>query len=230
MAAQMSRALAPPQPLLQLPGGLVGEGDGDDGPGGGPVHGAQPLSPLPVLRGRIPGEALQEGQILVRGPLRHLPGVAAPAEGQQVVHPVNQHGGLAAARAGQQQKGPLRGQHGLLLGGVHMLVPLGDHRPAGGDIAIAPILFHSACLSFMKYVNRSPHSNINPPPGQPSRPCREEKEGADAAAFGAVLARRRAEKRPSPWWKLIFLKKILDLPPAGKGIIRAHEKKEASPC
>ena len=106
------------QPVLQLPCRLVGEGDGDDLPGLGRVQGAEPPGPADVLlRGPI-REVLQKVQILLRGPVGDLVAVAAPAIGQQVVDPLDQHRGLAAAGARQQQQRTLRGHGSLALHGV----------------------------------------------------------------------------------------------------------------
>ncbi len=118
---------------LQLSGGLIGKGDGNDSPGGRRVHGAQLLHPRPVLR--VLGEALraglQKGQVLLRRPARGLAAVRAPAIADEVGDAVDQHGGLAAARPGQQQQGPLGGQHRLALLRVEALELQGDGRPPG---------------------------------------------------------------------------------------------------
>ena len=118
------------QPGLQLPGGLVGEGDGDDGPGGGGVHRAQPVGLKPALGGGMGGVFGQEGQVVRRHPLRHLQAVRPPAIADEVGHPVDEHRGLARARPRQQQQGSLGGQHGLSLLGVEILVVLADDLPA----------------------------------------------------------------------------------------------------
>ena len=124
-------AQGPLQAVLQLPGGLVGEGDGDDGPGGGGLHGAQAIRPELFLRGRVGEVALQEGQILLRHPVGHLGGVGAPAIANEVGHPVDEHRGLAGACTGQQQQRALGTQHRLLLLLVQLGVIQGDSRPPG---------------------------------------------------------------------------------------------------
>ena len=106
------------QAVLQLPGGLVGEGDGQNGPGGGGLQAAQALLPRLVLRGRgdfSGGVVLQKGQVVGGHPLGHLLAVRPPAVLHQVGDAVDEHGGLAAPRPGQQEEGPLGGQHRLLL-------------------------------------------------------------------------------------------------------------------
>ena len=147
-------AAHPLQALLQLPGGLVGEGDGDDRPGDGGFHGAQPHGLLPVLRGGLLRELLQKGQVLLGGPAGDLLAVAAPAEGDKVVHPVDEDGGLAASGPGQEQEGTLGGQHGLPLAGIHAGVPPGDDGPAGGDVALLKILYHKYVRSLFPEISQ----------------------------------------------------------------------------
>lgn len=52
-----------------------------------------------------PGSA-PKVQILLRGPVGDLVAVAAPAIGQKVVDPLDEHGGLAAARPASSRRGP----------------------------------------------------------------------------------------------------------------------------
>ena len=118
------------QPVLQLPGGLVGEGDGDDGPGGGGVQGAQPVGLEAFFFVGVGGVIPEKGQVVLCGPLGRLQAVRPPAVADEVGHPVDEHGGLARPRPRQQQQGPLGGQHGLLLLGVEVLVVLADDLPA----------------------------------------------------------------------------------------------------
>ena len=115
---------------LQLSGGLVGKGDGQNGPGGGGLQTAQVLDGLHIPP--VGGVVLQGGQILRRHPLRDLRAVGAPAVLDQICNPVNKYGGFAAARSGQQQQGALCGQHGLLLLGVQVGEFPGDGPAAGG--------------------------------------------------------------------------------------------------
>ena len=120
----------PLQTLLQLPGGLVGKGDGKDRPGRRRLQLTQPLGTLlPPGVGRS-GIALQKGYILRRDPFGHFHAVRAPTVFHQVGDAVDQHGGLAAACPCQQQQRPFRGQHGLLLLLVHLIKIMGDGRPA----------------------------------------------------------------------------------------------------
>ena len=123
------------QPLLQLPRRLVGEGDGQHLPGPGGLHGAQPPDPRLVRPAELLRKVLQEGELLLPGVLRHLGAVAAPAIGQKVVDPLDQHRGLAAAGARQQQQGPLGGEGGLELGRVEPPEVPGDGAAPGGDVA-----------------------------------------------------------------------------------------------
>ena len=136
------RAAHPPQPLLQLPGGLVGEGDGDNRPGNRRVHGAQPPGLPPVLGAGLRRKALQKGQVLRRGPVGDKVRIAALTKGQQVVHPVDEDGGLAAAGPGQQQQGPLGTQHRLPLPVIQPPVPPGNDGTAGGGVSLFKILYH----------------------------------------------------------------------------------------
>ena len=104
--------------VLQLPGGLVGEGDGQNGPGGGGLQAAQALLPRLVLRGRgdfSGGVVLQKGQVVGGHPLGHLLAVRSPSVLHQIGDSVDEHGGLAAPRPGQKEEGALGGQHRLLL-------------------------------------------------------------------------------------------------------------------
>ena len=109
-----SRAQHSGQTVLQLARRLIGKGDGQNGPRGRRVQGTQPLLPGLVPRPG-PDILLQEGQIILCHPLRHLCAVRAAAILHQVGDAVDEHGGLAAARSGQQQERTLRGQGGLLL-------------------------------------------------------------------------------------------------------------------
>ena len=127
------------QAVLQLPRRLVGEGDGNDLPGTGHVHGAQAAGPLRVRRLRALRKILQKRQVLPGGPLRHLLAVAAPAVGQQVVDPLNEDRGFAAASPRQQEQRSLRGHGCLALHGVQAPEILGNDRLPGGDVAFVEI-------------------------------------------------------------------------------------------
>ena len=127
------------QTVLQLSRRLVGKGDGDDLPGAGHIHGAEAAGPAHLQVIRPVREGFQKSKVLLRGPLRHKVRIAAPAVGQQVVHPLDQDGGLAAARARQQQKRPLRGHGGLALHGIEPLQVPGDDGAPGGDVAFTKI-------------------------------------------------------------------------------------------
>ena len=135
------------QAVLQLPGGLVGEGDGDDLPGPGRVHGAQPPGPVEVQGGGGLREGFQEGQVLLRRVLRDEVGVAAPAIGQQVVDPLDQNGGLSAARPRQEEQGPLGGHGGLALGVVQPPEVPGDDPFPGGYVALLEVV-HSLSVPY----------------------------------------------------------------------------------
>ena len=119
---------------------LVGEGDGQDLPGPGRVHGAKPLRPVEVQGGGVLREALQEGQVLLRGLRGDEVGVAAPAVGQEGVDPLDEDGGLAAARPGQEEEGPLGGHGGFSLHGVQPAEVPGDDVPPGGDVALVEVV------------------------------------------------------------------------------------------
>ena len=121
----------PLQPLLELAGGLVGEGDGDDAPGGCRLQGAQPVGPEAALRRGAGGVVLQKGKVVGRDESGHLRRVRAPAVAHEVGHPMDEHGGLARAGARQQQQRPLGTQHGLLLLGVEISIVEGDGRAPG---------------------------------------------------------------------------------------------------
>ena len=141
----------PLQPLLQLTGSLVGEGDSQDGPGGGGLQAAQCLLPCPVSRagGSI---LLQEAQVILRHPLRHLRAVGAPAVFHQVGDAVDEHGGLSTASPGQQQQRPLGGQHRPLLLRVQMGELPGDGPPAGlGKSQFLFLIQHISLSSVLQF-------------------------------------------------------------------------------
>ena len=129
----------------------LAEGDGDDRPGHGGLHGTQAAGLPPVLRSGIFREMLQEVQVLLCRSGRHLFRVAAPAKGQQVIHPVDEDGSLAASGSGQEQQRTFGCQYGVLLAGIHPFVASGDDCPPGGGVSDVKILRHNSSL-FHKIV------------------------------------------------------------------------------
>ena len=90
------------QPLLQLPGGFVGEGDGQNRPGGGGVQGAE-LAHAQAVGAALGGDVVpQKEQIVTGDPGGAQGAVRAAAVGDEVGDAVDEHGGLAAARSRQQ--------------------------------------------------------------------------------------------------------------------------------
>ena len=79
--AQMSLAgwaQHPLQPLLQLPGSLVGEGDGQDGPGGGGLQAAQLPPAVPCLPRRRSAYSSRKAQVILRAPAPAPPALSEP--------------------------------------------------------------------------------------------------------------------------------------------------------
>ena len=152
------------QPLLQFSRRLIGEGDGDDLPWPGGVHGTEPVDPANLVTVWPIREVLQKAQILLRGPVGDLVAVAAPAIGQQVVDPLDQHRGLAAARPRQQQEGSLGGHGPLTLHGVQPGQIPGDHRFPGGHIPLFKIshtVLHSLCFLKLTSILRQKAATVN---------------------------------------------------------------------
>ena len=152
------------QPLLQFSRRLIGEGDGDDLPGPGGVHGAEPVDPADLIGVGPVREVLQKVQILLRGPVGDLVAVAAPAIGQQVVDPLDQHRGLAAARPRQQQEGSLGGHGPLTLHGVQPGQIPGDHRFPGGHIPLFKVshtVLRSLCFLKLTSILRQKAAAVN---------------------------------------------------------------------
>ena len=152
------------QPLLQFSRRLIGEGDGDDLPWPGGVHGTEPVDPANLVTVWPIREVLQKAQILLRGPVGDLVAVAAPAIGQQVVDPLDQHRGLAAARPRQQQEGSLGGHGPLTLHGVQPGQIPGDHRFPGGHIPLFKIshtVLHSLCFLKLTSILRQKAAAVN---------------------------------------------------------------------
>ena len=136
--------------ILQLIGSLVGKGDGDDAPGGCRFYGAEHICPVTVVIPHRLLQVLQKLKILIRHCIRDQVAVAAPAETDQIGHPVDQHCGLAAAGTGQQKQRSFCGHNGLQLhiiqpgkGGCNILAP-------GRNKSVVKIVAHSnTCLSLM---------------------------------------------------------------------------------
>ena len=152
------------QPLLQFSRRLIGEGDGDDLPWPGGVHGTEPVDPANLVTVWPIRKLLQKREVLLRGPVRHLIAVAAPAIGQQVVDPLDQHRGLAAARPRQQQEGSLGGHGPLTLHGVQPGQIPGDHRFPGGHIPLFKIshtVLHSLCFLKLTSILRQKAATVN---------------------------------------------------------------------
>ena len=152
------------QPLLQFSRRLIGEGDGDDLPWPGGVHGTEPVDPANLVTVWPIREVLQKVQILLRGPVGDLVAVAAPAIGQQVVDPLDQHRGLAAARPRQQQEGSLGGHGPLTLHGVQPGQIPGDHRFPGGHIPLFKVshtVLRSLCFLKLTSILRQKAAAVN---------------------------------------------------------------------
>ena len=101
------------QTVLELVGGLIGEGNGQDGPGLGGLQGAERFRL--GLVAAVPEIVLEEVHVGLGDKLGDLLAVRGPAKGHQIDDAVNEHGGLAAARTGQKQQRPLRRQRSPLL-------------------------------------------------------------------------------------------------------------------
>ena len=109
------------QPLLQLVGGLIGKGDGQNLPRAGGLHGAEVLHQRTLLLVGLFGVILQKRRHVLRHRDGDIRTVAAPPVAQQIGHAVDKHRGLAGPGARQQQQRPLCGQHALLLARVQLL-------------------------------------------------------------------------------------------------------------
>ena len=125
----------PFQPLFQFPRRLVGEGDGQDAPGGHRVQGRHAPGLFPARQ--------QNFQLSFIGPGGHFVAVPRPAVFQEVCNAVNEHRGLAAARPGQNQQRPFRGQHRLPLHRVQSREILRNHRLAGLYVLSFKIRIHA---------------------------------------------------------------------------------------
>ena len=152
------------QPLLQFSRRLIGEGDGDDLPGPGGVHGAEPMDPADLVTVRPVREVLQKIQILLRGPVGDLIAVAAPTVSQQVIDPLDQHRGLARPGARQQQEGALGGHGSLTLHRVQPGQIPGDHRFPGSHIPLFKIshtVLRSLCFLKLTSILRQKAVAVN---------------------------------------------------------------------
>ena len=152
------------QPLLQFSRRLIGEGDGDDLPWPGGVHGTEPVDPANLVTVWPIREVLQKVQILLRGPVGDLVAVAAPAIGQQVVDSLDQHRGLARPGARQQQEGALGGHGSLTLHRVQPGQIPGDHRFPGGHISLFKIshtVLRSLCFLKLTSILRQKAIAVN---------------------------------------------------------------------
>ena len=103
---------------------------------------------------QVLGEGLQEVQVLFLRVVGDEAGVAALAVGEEVVDALDEDGGLPAPGPGQEEEGTLGGHSGLALHGVEPLEVPGDHRLAGGDIALLKVC-HICLLSSEKPPERS---------------------------------------------------------------------------
>lgn len=119
------------QPVLQLVGGLVGEGNGNDAPGQGRVHGAQPVHPCRILLGKGLLDGFQETHVVLSNVGGDIIGIAAGAEADEVGNPVDEYRGLSAARTGQQEQRSLSGQRRLELHIVQIRKAPGNGIPPG---------------------------------------------------------------------------------------------------
>ena len=136
------------QPVLQLPCRLVGEGDGDDLPGPGRVHGAEPPGPADLLlrragRGSSPESAdpppwPSRAPRPSRCPGRRSAG-CTPAGSAPWSCRCRRPPAAAAVPPWSWRPGAAWGSAGLQI--------LGDDRPPGGDVALFEV-FHT--------VHRSP--------------------------------------------------------------------------
>ena len=107
------------QPGFQLPGRLVGKGDGHHVPAADRLAAHHPVQPGGHVGAGHDGGA-QGPQVLVGGGPGGIAAAVGAAEPDQIGDPVDQHGGLAAARAGQDQQRPAGGKDGLPL---HLVQP-----------------------------------------------------------------------------------------------------------
>ena len=161
----------PLQTLLELAGGLVGEGDGQHPVG---IHGhlgAEAVGPLPLSSGQYGTEPLQKFRILFHDTLGDAPGLITPSEADEVGDAVDEDGGLAGARTRQQQQRALGSQSGGALHGIQVCEPGFDILPAGSQEAFFKGVIHSDHLSvFLCY--RTLYDTANRPKIQVPQPTR----------------------------------------------------------
>ena len=103
------------QPILDLVGGFVGEGNGDDAPRDCRLHGAKMFCPPEFILRRSFGYGFQESHIFIRQVSGNFAAVAPPAKAHEVCDTVDEYGGFAAPRTGQQKQRSFRCQNSLLL-------------------------------------------------------------------------------------------------------------------
>ena len=140
--------------VFQLPGGLVGKGDGHDPPGGAGGDG-QP-GPDHVGEGGVPLYIVPAG-VLVLGGEEEVIAVVGPAVADDIGDAVDQHRGLAGARTGQHQQGALGGEHRLFLAVVHPGKVTLQHLAAqGGQVLFR--WFHGNTSFWEKFRGFAPHS------------------------------------------------------------------------
>ena len=108
--------------ILELTGGLIREGDGEDPPGLHRVQRGKARRLRPAL--------LQQAQHLLVRAGRQLIAVGGAAVAEEVRDAVDEHRGLAAPGPGQDQQRALRRQHGLLLSFVQIFKIRADQRAA----------------------------------------------------------------------------------------------------
>ena len=140
------------EPLLQLSGGLIGEGDGHDLPGGRSLLPAKLVCAIFVLGAQHRRQMFQKFHIgLGCSPGRGL-GFVAAAEADQIGDPVDEDRGLAAACTGQQQQGAFRGQGGGPLHGVQGGKLGFNISPPGGEKTFFKCMIHiKHLLSMVSY-------------------------------------------------------------------------------
>ena len=140
------------QPVLDLVGGLVGKGDGNDAPGYSRLHRTQGVGAGGVLIGRLLPQPFQKFHIFILNMGRDLLAVASAAIAHEVGNSVDQHGGFSAARTGQQQQRPLGSEDGLLLHVVQLRKPGGNVFLPRGNESGFHLFCHSVHLSICKML------------------------------------------------------------------------------
>ena len=141
---------------LELVGGLVGEGDGDDAPG---LHGLVRGEAARLVRG--PG--LQHCKVRLRCALRHLVRIRGAAIFEQICDPVYQHRGLAASSPCKNQQRAFRGEHGLPLHGVELCEIGLDDPLSRRDISFFKVFIHSSDILPHQILPHNPASGRKTP-------------------------------------------------------------------